>query len=151
MFPIEYIITKIEPNGLKTRVLIIVMSNGHEARSVEIIRPLDEDPAQYVNENLYLLWNQALPIPMQNYHAANQRAHDPIINSAIAAIYGVFTSQAEPAVSEIFTAAAEALSDTAKLQEWNRLTVMLQSMNEADYRRFLALMIVINLSKSARG
>jgi hypothetical protein len=148
---IQFIITKIEANSLKTQAVIIMLSNGHAARLIEISLPLNEDAAEYIESNIAMLWDSAEVIPIQQYRAAVQRALDPLINNTINAIYSAFTSVAEPSASAIFAAAETVLANTPKMQEWDRLNIMLQSMTEAEFRRFLALSITINMSKSARG
>jgi hypothetical protein len=148
---IQFLITKMEANSLKTQAIIIMLTNGHDARLIEITLHVDENPNEYIEANLKSLWDTAEPAPLQQYRAAVQRALDPLINNTINAIYGVFVGQAEPTAESIFAAAEAVLQDTPKMLEWERLTAMLQSMSDTELRRFLALTITINMSKSARG
>jgi hypothetical protein len=148
---LEYLVTKTEANSIKSKSVFIMFYNGHEARGLEIIRPLDEESEIFIEEHMVQLWESAEAVPLQQYRAAVQRALDPLINNTINAIYGAFMSQAEPSASDIFAAAEAVLANTPKMQEWNRLNIMFQSMTEAEFRRFLALSITITMSKSARG
>ncbi|MEL7435006.1 MAG: hypothetical protein AAFN11_13760 [Chloroflexota bacterium] len=148
---LQWIINKRVANSIDTVAIEVYLSNGQTARRIERIRPADEDHAALIEANKNALWQRATPFDMQLANAANQRVIDPLINRTIHAIFSVFASSAEPDPVVLMGAAADVLRGTPKMREWNKLNQMMQEMTPQQLNRFIALMIVINLTKSARN
>lgn len=129
----------------------IYLSDGVTARRAEMSIGHKRDPQPILSQRKNELWRSGDPLPMQTYQAALQRAHEPMLNALITNIYDVINTQAEPDPELIIQAARNALSATPKMTEWQKLTTMLQGMSQDQFREFIALIITITLSKSARG
>lgn len=148
---LTWLITRQIPTSIRTTTHTLMLSDGISARQIEIDHPQDDDPQSYITANQATLWANATPIQMQKYFAAVQRNLDPLLNQVINTVYTIFLTNAEPDPADIITAAQALLTGTPKLDEWNKLNTMLQDMSQQQFRQFIALIIVINLSKSARG
>lgn len=129
--------------------LIVLVSDGLEARRAELKVANTQDPDTQVQSRLQSLWASGEPATMQEYRQAVQRADNPLLNDIVDAIAVAISYSATPAADDILNAVQGVVGlGTPRYDELMKLTNMFKSMTNDQKDAMLAVLTLILLSKS---
>lgn len=143
---LQYHVVHEEDVNPREKVAVIVITDGFGARRAEVTLPTRATVA-LTDAHLNELWARGEVVPMKAYRQAGHRASSRLLDDAADAMYEVIEATATPDMAGVLLAARTLLGGSRKELEWDKLTMMLATANEADRQQFLVLVALIALSR----